>query len=80
MRSRRARDAERAVEARARELLAFVGLEAAALSEASTLPYGQQRLLEIARSLAARRGFDQPAFPNRRSTSLQLTTFHHAST
>jgi len=49
----RMRAAERALEARARELLAFVGLDAAADEEANALAYGQQRLLEIARSLAA---------------------------
>jgi branched-chain amino acid transport system ATP-binding protein len=54
LRTRRTRKAERAVETRARELLAFVGLEAAASAEASALAYGQQRLLEIARALAAR--------------------------
>jgi branched-chain amino acid transport system ATP-binding protein len=54
LRSRRTREAEREVEARARELLGFVGLEAAVEAEASALAYGQQRLLEIARSLAAR--------------------------
>jgi branched-chain amino acid transport system ATP-binding protein len=54
LRSRRTRETERTVEARARELLSFVGLDAAAETEASALPYGQQRLLEIARSLAAR--------------------------
>jgi branched-chain amino acid transport system ATP-binding protein len=54
LRSRRTREAEREIEARARELLGFVGLEAAAEAEASALAYGQQRLLEIARSLAAR--------------------------
>jgi branched-chain amino acid transport system ATP-binding protein len=54
LRSRRTREAEREVEAHARELLGFVGLEAAAEAEASALAYGQQRLLEIARSLAAR--------------------------
>ena len=54
LRTRRTRQAEREVEARARELLGFVGLETAVDAEASALPYGQQRLLEIARSLAAR--------------------------
>jgi branched-chain amino acid transport system ATP-binding protein len=49
----RTREAERAVEARARELLAFVGLDASADEEANALAYGQQRLLEIARALAA---------------------------
>jgi branched-chain amino acid transport system ATP-binding protein len=54
MRTRETRQAEREVEARARELLDFVGLEGAAETEAGALAYGQQRLLEIARSLAAR--------------------------
>jgi branched-chain amino acid transport system ATP-binding protein len=35
-------------------LLYFVGLEGAANAEASALAYGQQRLLEIARALAAK--------------------------
>jgi branched-chain amino acid transport system ATP-binding protein len=47
------RAAERAVETRAHELLAFVGLDVAADEEANALAYGQQRLLEIARALAA---------------------------
>ena len=46
--------ATRETEARARELLDFVGLEGAAEAEASELAYGQQRLLEIARALAAK--------------------------
>ena len=54
MRTRSTRQAEREVEARARELLDFVGLEGAAEAEASALAYGQQRLLEIARALAAK--------------------------
>jgi branched-chain amino acid transport system ATP-binding protein len=54
MRSRSTRQVERAVEARARELLDFVGLKGAAETEASALAYGQQRLLEIARALAAK--------------------------
>ena len=54
MRSRGTRRTEREVEARARELLAFIGLETAAEAEASALAYGQQRLLEIARALAAK--------------------------
>ena len=53
LRSRATRQAEREVEARSRELLAFVGLEAVADAEAGVLAYGQQRLLEIARALAA---------------------------
>ena len=54
LRTRRTRQAERETEARARELLDFVGLDGVADMEASALAYGQQRLLEIARSLAAR--------------------------
>jgi branched-chain amino acid transport system ATP-binding protein len=54
LRSRRTRQVEQEVEARARTLLDFVGLQSAAELEASALAYGQQRLLEIARSLAAR--------------------------
>ena len=54
VRSRSTRRTEREVEARARELLDFVGLEGAAEAEASELAYGQQRLLEIARALAAK--------------------------
>ena len=52
-RHRRARD-ELAESARiALELLEFVGLESRADFEASALTYGQQRLLEVARALAA---------------------------
>jgi ABC-type branched-subunit amino acid transport system ATPase component len=40
--------------AEAEELLAFVGLSAHAAERAGALPYGQQRMLEIARSLATR--------------------------
>jgi len=49
-----ARQSEALVEATARELLAFVGLEACAGLQASALTYGRQRLLEIARALAAK--------------------------
>ena len=47
----RAREA-RAVQAQAMALLEFVGLASLAASRAGALPYGQQRLLEIARALA----------------------------
>jgi branched-chain amino acid transport system ATP-binding protein len=49
----RARAQMRAAEARARELLALVGLADHANTVASNLTYGQQRLLELARALAA---------------------------
>ena len=54
MRTSGTRQAERNVEECARELLDFIGLEGAAEAEASALAYGQQRLLEIARALAAK--------------------------
>lgn len=52
-RPRWVRREEAAVERRAREFLAFVGLADRADVSAAVLPYGQQRLLEIARALAA---------------------------
>jgi branched-chain amino acid transport system ATP-binding protein len=54
VRPKSARRAEAQVDATARQLLAFVGLAAEAEAPASALPYGRQRLLEIARALAAR--------------------------
>jgi branched-chain amino acid transport system ATP-binding protein len=42
------------VHVKARELLAFVGLAGQAEQDAELLPYGQQRLLEVARALAAK--------------------------
>jgi branched-chain amino acid transport system ATP-binding protein len=54
LRPKGARDAEAQVEATARELLGFVGLDACAGLAAAALTYGQQRLLEIARALAAK--------------------------
>jgi branched-chain amino acid transport system ATP-binding protein len=44
---------ERAATARARDVLDLVGLRAKADAPASSLPYGDQRRLEIARALAA---------------------------
>lgn len=48
-----ARQEEKETERRARELIDFVGLIEQSEARASVLPYGQQRLLEIARALAA---------------------------
>jgi branched-chain amino acid transport system ATP-binding protein len=48
-----ARREERAVEVKARALLAMVGLAQQAHVRANALPYGQLRLLELARALAA---------------------------
>src|SRR5450755_3050802 len=47
------RDEERRVEAKAREILTFVGLEKYAGNYARNLAYGLQRRLEIARALAS---------------------------
>ena len=54
LRTKSARRTEAQVDAAARELLAFVGLAACADLQAGALSYGRQRLLEIARALAAR--------------------------
>ena len=51
--TRAARAEEAAVEAEARRLLAETGLTARADTFAAVLPYGQKRLLEITRALAA---------------------------
>ncbi|MFZ0838396.1 MAG: ABC transporter ATP-binding protein [Xanthobacteraceae bacterium] len=48
------RHQEADVRSKALELLEFVGLGAQAEQEATLLPYGQQRLLEVARALAAK--------------------------
>jgi branched-chain amino acid transport system ATP-binding protein len=52
--TRAARAEEAAVDAEARRLLAETGLTAQAETFAAVLPYGQKRLLEITRALAAR--------------------------
>ncbi|HMK81468.1 MAG TPA: ABC transporter ATP-binding protein [Xanthobacteraceae bacterium] len=53
LRPRWMRQQEARVREQANELLGFVGLAAQAEARADTLPYGQQRLLEVARALAA---------------------------
>jgi branched-chain amino acid transport system ATP-binding protein len=58
------RHQEAGVRTKARELLEFVGLAGQADQDAELLPYGQQRLLEVARALAAKPRFlllDEPA-------------------
>lgn len=52
--SRSTRTEEAQAEREARDLLAFVGLAGEENTLASALPYGKQRLLEIARALAGR--------------------------
>jgi branched-chain amino acid transport system ATP-binding protein len=44
---------ERDIRRRAREALAFVGAEGLAAADATSLSYGQQRSVELARALAA---------------------------
>jgi branched-chain amino acid transport system ATP-binding protein len=58
------RRAEAEAERRAWNWLGFMGLESAANRPAGTLPYGQQRRLEVARAMAARPALvclDEPA-------------------
>ncbi len=53
LRGRAFKDEEKAIETRAVEYLELVGLEASLEQTAGSLPYGDQRRLEIARALAA---------------------------
>ncbi|MGH8801657.1 MAG: ABC transporter ATP-binding protein [Casimicrobiaceae bacterium] len=64
LRGARTRAEERAIEQRARELLAYVGIARRANDLAKHLAYGDQRRLEIARALATDPGLlalDEPA-------------------
>jgi branched-chain amino acid transport system ATP-binding protein len=54
LRPRWVREQEERIRAETNDLLAFVGLAAQADMRADTLPYGRQRLLEVARALAAK--------------------------
>ncbi len=68
---------EAAIEARAHELLAYVGIEARANDQASSLAYGDQRRLEIARALATDPkllALDEPAAGMNASETVALRT------
>jgi len=71
----RSRAVETQVDAAARDLLRQVGLEAQAETLANALPYGQKRLLEIARALAAEPKLlllDEPAAGLNRGETMRL--------
>jgi branched-chain amino acid transport system ATP-binding protein len=77
LRNRATRDEEARIEARAMELLTFVGIASRADDAAGSLPYGDQRRLEIARALATDPkliALDEPAAGMNATESRALAT------
>ena len=75
LRSRRTLEEEKAIEARSFRLLEYVGIRARANDAAGSLPYGDQRRLEIARALATEPkllALDEPAAGMNAAESLAL--------
>ncbi len=75
LRDRRTRAEEAAIESRALELLEYVGIAARANDAAGSLPYGDQRRLEIARALATDPqllALDEPAAGMNASETVEL--------
>ena len=75
LRTRRTLEEERAIEKRALELLDYVGIRVRANDAAGSLPYGDQRRLEIARALATEPtllALDEPAAGMNASETLSL--------
>ncbi|MEI6117337.1 MAG: ABC transporter ATP-binding protein [Burkholderiales bacterium] len=75
VRNRQTRDQSESVNRKAHELLAFVGLSGRGNLGATELTYGQQRLLEVARALAAEPKLlllDEPAAGLNREETGQL--------
>ena len=75
LRTKRTMEEERNIERRALQLLDYVGIRARANDAAGSLPYGDQRRLEIARALATEPkllALDEPAAGMNAAESLSL--------
>jgi branched-chain amino acid transport system ATP-binding protein len=75
LRDRKTVEEEKQIEARAAELLDYVGIRSRANDPAGSLPYGDQRRLEIARALATEPkllALDEPAAGMNAAESLAL--------
>jgi ABC-type branched-subunit amino acid transport system ATPase component len=78
LRTSRVKAEERSIVAKAREALAFVGLESYAEDLARNIAYGHQRLLEVARAMAAEPALmllDEPAAGMNQAETAELMNF-----